>query len=87
MVEIIGAIKNCMLGSRTQKPKQYIVNVEGYGKVKASSLIGRKAVWTTSSGKDITGKVAGVHGDKGALRVIFTKGLPGQAIGTSIKIK
>ncbi len=37
--------------------------------------------------KKIMGKVAAPHGNKGVLRVIFERGLPGQAIGTKVEIK
>jgi len=87
MVEVIGIIKNHMLGSTTQNPKQYVVEVADYDKKKASALIGKNVAWTTVTKKEIAGKVAGVHGNKGALRVVFNRGLPGTAIGTKVKIK
>jgi len=87
MAEIIGIIKNCMLGSKTQDPKQYVIEVADYDKKKASALIGKSVVWITVAKKEVFGKIAGVHGNKGALRVVFSKGLPGTAIGTKVKIK
>ena len=87
MTEVIGIIKNCRLGSRTQKPTQYVIIVEGYNKTKASALIGKRVVWTTSSKKQILGKITNVHGNNGALTAKFSKGLPGQAIGTNVIIK
>lgn len=87
MVEIIGIIKNYRLGENTQKPNQYVIIVEGYDKVKANKLVGKKVVWTSQSGKEIIGKLTGLHGSKGALRARFDKGLPGQAIGNSVIIK
>lgn len=82
-----GTIKNFRLGARTQKQNQFVIVCEGYDKKKASGLVGKKAIWTTESGKGIIGKVLGPHGDKGAIKVRFGKGLPGQAIGTQIIIK
>ncbi len=87
MVEIKGIIKNYRLGVNTQKTNQYVIIIEGYDKAKSSALIGKSAIWTTPSGKEIVGKVTGVHGNKGAIKVRFDKGLPGQAIGTDILIK
>ena len=55
----------------------------------AKTLLGKKAVWTTP-GKDkktITGKISAVHGNKGCVRVIFEKGLPGQSLGTEVQVE
>ena len=48
-------------------------------------LIGRKVVWKGAN-KDISGKIVGFHGKNGVLRVKFKKGLPGQAIGTTVQL-
>ena len=37
-------------------------------------------------GNEIVGKITRVHGKKGAVIARFNKGLPGQAIGTSVQI-
>lgn len=87
MAEITGIIKNFRLGSGTQKSGHYVITVEGYDKKKASALIGRGVAWKTDSGRFIHGKINGVHGDKGALKAQFSRGLPGQAIGTEVLIK
>ena len=73
----------------TQRPKQIIVKVEGVSdKSAAVKLHGKKAVWTTPSGKKITGIITQPHGNKGYVRVRFPeKGLPGQALGTEIEIE
>ena len=36
--------------------------------------------------KDISGKIVGFHGKNGVVRVKFKKGLPGQAIGTTVQL-
>ena len=56
---------------------------------KAQSYIGKSAVWTApGKGKtQIKGKVSSAHGNKGALRVIFERGLPGQSLGQDVKIE
>jgi len=49
----------------------------------AKTMIGKKVTWT-APGKDkkkITGKISAAHGNKGCVRVIFEKGLPGQSLG------
>ena len=50
-------------------------------------FVGKEVVWKSPAGKEIKGKVSGVHGNKGVVRVIFEKGLPGQAIATEVEIK
>ena len=54
---------------------------------KAAKLVGKSVVWKSPKGKEINGKVASAHGNKGAVRVIFEKGMPGQSLGTKVEIK
>jgi len=87
MVEVKGIVKNYKQGVKNTYTNQVIVNIEGYDKEKSKKLVGKSVVWKTSSGKEMVGKVADVHGNKGAIRARFEKGLPGQAIGTEVIIK
>jgi large subunit ribosomal protein L35Ae len=87
MAEIKGIVKNFRLGSRTQNPNGYVITIEGYDKKKSSALIGKSVAWKSTAGKAIIGKITGVHGDKGAVKATFSKGLPGQAIGSEVLIK
>jgi large subunit ribosomal protein L35Ae len=87
MVEAI--IVNYRRGRKTQKPNQMVILIPSYDKEKATSLVGKTAVYTCE-GKDkkqITGKVTSLHGNKGALRVLFETGMPGQAIGQKLEVK
>ncbi len=53
----------------------------------AEKVIGKTVTWTSPSGKEIKGKVSALHGRKGAVRAIFAeKGLPGQSLGTKVKV-
>ena len=70
-------------GLHTQNPRQFIVEVGE----KAKDAIGKTAVWKSSSGKRIAGKVTSLHGKKGCVRVLMQRGLPGQAIGTDMEIE
>ena len=57
-----------------------------YAVVKPSqegNYLGRKVVYTTPTGKRIVGKVREHHGD--ALLVRFSRGLPGQALGSEVE--
>lgn len=67
-----------------------VIHVESISsREKASVLVGKTVVWTTpgKNKKQIKGKIASAHGNKGAVRVIFEKGMPGQSLGTEVKIE
>ena len=53
----------------------------------AQKLTGKEVTWKSPAGKIISGKVSGAHGNKGVVRAIFEKGLPGQAITTEVEVK
>ncbi len=70
-----------------QANNQMIILVDSITKKEDSKkLVGKKVVWKTKTGKEVVGKVASSHGNKGALRVIFEKGFPGQSIGEKVQI-
>ncbi|MEM3154546.1 MAG: 50S ribosomal protein L35ae [Candidatus Woesearchaeota archaeon] len=75
---------------RRKKGNQLIVIVPGVdNREKAQSYVGKTAVWT-APGKQktrIRGKISAVHGNKGALRVVFERGMPGQSLGQEVKIE
>lgn len=53
----------------------------------ATKLVGKSVEWKSPAGKVIKGKVSGPHGNKGVVRAIFEKGLPGQSVTTEVKIE
>ncbi|NPE26657.1 50S ribosomal protein L35ae [Methanococcoides sp. SA1] len=76
-------------GRKTFKPRHFLIEIEGTtSREDASKLVGKTAVWTSPGkhAKKITGKISSAHGNKGVVRAIFEKGLPGQAIGTEVEI-
>lgn len=82
-----GLILNFRGGRHTQRNNEMIVKVPGIdGKVKAEKLVNKNVEWTSPSGKTIKGKITKAHGNKGALKVKFEKGLPGQSISTKVKV-
>ncbi|MBT3465257.1 50S ribosomal protein L35ae [archaeon] len=84
-----GTIINYRRGRKTMRTTQMIIEVENVDdKEKASKLVG-KSVKYVAPGKNkttIEGKISGIHGSKGALKVTFEKGMPGQAMATKIEI-
>ncbi len=53
---------------------------------KAAAFIGRKVVWKPKEDKVFTGRIVRTHGRRGRLLARFKKPLPGQAIGSKVKI-
>ncbi len=82
-----GIIASFRRGKRTQKMNQAVIVVKGYEKnEKSKELVGKTVTWKSPAGKEIKGKVAAVHGNKGRVRAIFEKGLPGQSMATKVTI-
>ena len=52
----------------------------------ASKLIGKRAIWKDEKGREYIGKVSGLHGRSGTLRVKFRKPLPANALAKPIQI-
>jgi len=76
-----GVIVNFRRGRRTQKTSHLIIHLNDVdNREKAAGFVGKAVVWKSPAGKEIKGKVASAHGNKGAIRVIFEKGLPGQSL-------
>ncbi len=74
-------------GRKNQKIRHFILNIEEVNdRKKTQEFIGKSVVWTSSSGKKIKGRIASPHGNKGRVRAIFEKGLPGQALGTKVEL-
>ena len=69
------------------KEKHYLLDFGATSREEAKKMTGKIVEWKTPSGKIIKGKISDAHGNKGLVRAIFEKGLPGQAITTDIEIK
>ena len=82
-----GVISNFRMSRKTHYPNHMIIKVSGVdSKEKAAKLVGKSCTWKSPAGKEIKGTVAKEHGNKGAIRVIFMTGMPGQAIGTGVEL-
>lgn len=70
--------------------RHFLIEIPGVtDRESASKLVGKEVTWT-SPGKNkkiIKGKISAPHGNKGVVRAIFERGLPGQAITTKVEIK
>ena len=81
-----GIIVNYRIGPKTQRPKECIIQFKHLTSAsEAGRLVGRKVVWRSGKNR-IIGKVVALHGKKGLVRARFRKGVPGQALGTSVEL-
>ncbi len=75
-------------GRHTVHERHFIIEINGIdSREKAEKFVGKEVEWKTPSGKIIKGKISAPHGNKGLVRAIFEKGLPGQAITTEVEVK
>jgi large subunit ribosomal protein L35Ae len=75
-------------GRHTLTEKHMLIEIEGIdSREDATKLIGKAVEWKSPAGKTIKGKISGAHGNKGVVRAIFEKGLPGQSVTTEVKIE
>ncbi|MBC8494734.1 50S ribosomal protein L35ae [archaeon] len=81
-----GIISNFRQGRHHTYGNQMIIVSDSLKtKDEAEKLVGKTVTWHTGK-KDITGEIRSAHGNKGALRVLFETGMPGQSVGTKVKI-
>ena len=67
-------------GRHTIHERHFLLDVSAKNKEEAGKFVGKEVEWKSSSGKIIKGKISASHGNKGLVRAIFEKGLPGQAV-------
>ena len=67
--------------------KHYLLDLGFQNRDEAKKMAGKSVEWKSESGKVIKGKISDAHGNKGLVRAIFEKGLPGQAVTTEIEVK
>jgi len=83
-----GTIINYRRGRHTIKMNHMIIILPDVDtKEKAEKMLGKKVTFKTQTGKDIKGEIKSAHGNKGAVRAIFEKGLPGQSLGKKLKVE
>ena len=86
-MEYVGVILGYRRGSNTQYPGEVIAVIRGVDSYKeASRLIGARAVIVDRHGNTYHGKIVGVHGRRGKVRLVFKPNLPGQLIGSEFRI-
>jgi len=81
-----GRIVQFRRGRHRIKERHYLIDVSMKTKEEAKKFVGKEVVWKSPGGKKIKGKISSTHGNKGLVRAIFEKGLPGQAITDEIEV-
>ncbi len=74
-------------GRHTIHERHFLLDIQAKNKDEAKKFVGKKVEWKSSSGKIIKGKISSSHGNKGLVRAIFEKGLPGQALNQEVEVK
>ena len=83
-----GIIVNFRTSRHRQNGRQMVIYLPGVeSREKAAPFVGKNVTWTNAQGTAIHGKISGVHGNSGAVRTIFERGLPGQSVGMKVKIE
>lgn len=68
--------------------RHFLIEIESVKtREEAGKLVGKDVEWKSPAGKIIKGRISSAHGNKGVVRAIFEKGLPGQAVTTEVEIK
>jgi len=83
-----GRIIQFRRGRHTITEGHFLIEIDGVGtREKAGKFVGKEVEWKSPAGKIIKGKISSAHGNKGVVRAIFEKGLPGQAVTTKVEIQ
>lgn len=83
-----GVIANFRKSVHRQKNNYMVVLAEGCDKKeKADKLVGKTVIWESPAKKQLKGKITAAHGKKGAVRALFETGMPGQSVGSKVKIE
>lgn len=85
---IKGRVIQFRRGKHVYHKRHFLIEIpEVSSKNDAEKFVGKEVEWKSPAGKIIKGKISAPHGNKGVVRAIFEKGLPGQAITTEVEIK
>lgn len=67
--------------------RHFLLDLGATTRKDADKLAGKEVSWKSPAGKIIKGKIMAAHGNKGLVRAIFERGLPGQAVTTEVEMK
>ncbi|MBI2630222.1 50S ribosomal protein L35ae [Candidatus Pacearchaeota archaeon] len=81
-----GTVEQFRRGRHRIHEKHFVLDLSSKNREEAKKLVGRIVSWKSPAGKEIRGKISSAHGNKGRVRAIFERGLPGQSVGTEITL-
>lgn len=82
-------IASYRMSRRDQYTNQMILHCEGVtNREQAQKLVGKHVSWVAPGANKTTikGEIRSAHGRNGAVRVLFERGMPGQALGTEAMV-
>ena len=82
-----GIVVQFRRGRHVVQERHFLLDFGMKNREEANKLEGKEVIWTSTAGNKIKGKISAPHGNKGLVRAIFEKGLPGQALATEVEIK
>lgn len=82
-----GIVVQFRRGRHVVHEKHYLLDLGLKDREEAGKMKGKEVVWKSPGNKEIRGKISSAHGNKGLVRAIFERGLPGQAITTEVEVK
>jgi large subunit ribosomal protein L35Ae len=82
-----GIVVQFRRGRRRIHERHFLLDIGLTKREDAKKMAGKEVEWKSPAGKVIKGKIADAHGNKGLVRAIFEKGLPGQAITTDVEVR
>ena len=66
--------------------RHYLLDVDLTTREEAKKMQGKTVTWKSSAGTLIKGTISDADGNKGLVRALFERGLPGQAVTESVEI-
>jgi len=81
-----GVILRYRLGRKAQYPRECLIKVPELEPAEAGGMVGRRVSWPADR-PEIHGVIVGLHGRRGTLRARFNRGVPGQALGSRVRIR
>ena len=83
---VYARIVNYRIGPREQSSKEILIQIIGTEPAaQAGQFVGKKVVWKNKTAK-LLGQIVGLHGKNGILKAKFKKGVPGQALGSTVEL-
>ncbi len=82
-----GIVVQFRRGRRNIHERHFLLDFNMKDRSEAKKLVGKEVIWKSAGGKIIKGRISDAHGNKGIVRAIFEKGLPGQSVTTEVEIK